>query len=100
ESMLERLSHAVDDLDRVQRALSRTAAQLGELGQDLCDDAVLRLKERQAAPPQIESYIEGWELRRQQLLDGVADLREVKRTLEATLEHVRGFNGFGSDSPN
>lgn len=100
EATLEQLALALEELDRVERTLSRAADQLGELGQDLCDDAVLRLRERHASEPQIVSYRQGWELRRRTLVENVASLREVRRALEASVSRVRGFSGSGSDSLN
>lgn len=84
------------ELERVERALSRVARQLGELGQDLCDDAVLRLRDRHAAEPQIASDRDGWTLRQRALSSNVESLGEVRRELRASLTRLRG-SGMGSD---
>lgn len=100
DSAIEELRVALEALAQAQEALSEAAGQLGDLGQDLCDDAVLRLRERHASEPQITSYREGWELRRRTLIERVRGLREVSRTLEASVARVRGFGGAGSDELN
>lgn len=100
QTTLEELAHALEELERVERALSRTARQLGELGQDLCDDAVLRLRERHAAEPQITSYRDGWALRQRALSSNVQSLTDVRRELRASLTRLRGFGGTGSDHAN
>lgn len=91
EAALEQLADALEQLEHVDKALSRAADQLVELGQDLCEDAIARLRERRASEAQIVSYREGWQRRRESFEENVASLREVKRALEASVALVRGI---------
>jgi hypothetical protein len=78
-SALAALERALSDLADARRSLERTAAQLAELGQDFCDDAVARLRERGASPPQLESYEHGWQFRRDSMAERVAAIHDAER---------------------
>ncbi|MCC6876805.1 MAG: hypothetical protein IT378_21050 [Sandaracinaceae bacterium] len=94
-STLDALERALRELTDARRALSRAAGQVGELGQDLCDDAVARLRELRASGAQIANYEQGWELRRGALMARVEAIHAAERSLEAAIARVKsgGLDG-------
>src|SRR5688500_14997240 len=84
------LEDALEKLDAAERALRGACEKLGELGDDLCSDAISRLEERGASEAQIEGYEEGWRLRRRELDLQLDTVRSARVSLADAIARVRG----------